>query len=195
MTPYYQSTPFYSNALSHGFHPHALDIDHSLESMDHEMRRIRHSMMHGFNNAAMHFVNQANRPGSLAEHRSMQNPVEMDADGNRSLKLSFDVHNFKPEEVEVSLDTKNRCINVEAKHESTNEDDKHSVKRHYMRSYYLPESVIDDVSKLELKSTMAHGALSIEAPLPKLSSTPQIEGKQGDAVEVHQPKDIPVKRV
>ena len=180
-----------------------VDVDRTLETMDQEMRRLRNAMMQNFNNASLQFVNQANRPGSFAEHRSMLNPVETDAEGNRCLKLSFDVHNFKPEEVEVSLDTKKRCLTVEAKHESKNEngDDQMSVKRHYVRSFYLPESVIDDVSKLELKSTMAQGALSIEAPLPKIQ-TARLEDKSKNnqltiqqQQQQQQPREIQVKRI
>merc|ERR1712137_1162767 len=59
-----------------------------------------------------------NRPGSLAEHRTMKNPVKQDSDGNRrKLKLKFDVRNFRAEEISVSLDIGKRCINVEGNHQ------------------------------------------------------------------------------
>merc|ERR1712063_33554 len=135
----------------------------------------------------MQLLEQAMRPGTLAEHQSLVNPVKQDANGNRQLQMTFDVRNFKPEEVQVTLDTKKRCISVEASHEE-HDDKKHSsVKRHYWRSVHLPEQVIDDVAKLELKSSLHNGTLSLEAPLPKVERK-QIEEKKG-------PTEISVKKV
>ena len=172
-----------------------MDVDRSLESMDNEMKRLRRTVEKNAIHNPLQLINQIQRPGSIAEHRSMMNPVVTDEKGNRQLRLKFDVRNFKPEEVEVTLDSSKRSVIVEAKHEETDKETNHSVKRHYWRSYYLPESVVDDVSKLELKSTMEKGNLTIESALPALPPPkPEENNKQSDLACL-EPREIKVKKI
>jgi len=108
------------------------------------------------------------RPASYLEHYSLVNPIRFDADGNRWLNCYFDLRSYKPEEVSVTLDTKNRFLNVEATHEV--KDKEHYIKRNYSRKVYIPEDLKIDLSKLELKSALNNeGLLCVEAALPRLS--------------------------
>lgn len=96
------------------------------------------------------------------------NPIHIDGEGNRALSCQFDMRSYKPEEVHVTLDSKNRTLNVDATHEV--KDKEHYVKRHYSRKVYIPEDVKVDLGKLELKSCLSNdGILHVEAPLPRLS--------------------------
>jgi HSP20 family molecular chaperone IbpA len=111
---------------------------------------------------------QPSRPASMLEHYSLTNPIRYDADGNRSLNCYFDMRSFKPEEVTVTLDSKNRTINVEAVHEV--KDKEHYIKRNYSRKVYIPEELKVDLTKIDLKSCLTNeGLLCVEAALPKLS--------------------------
>ena len=199
ITPYEQENarpsielPFSNDLLSLA---NVMDVDRSLESMDSEMKKLRHNVEKNTINNPLQLVNQIQRPGSFAEHRTMLNPVVIDQKGNRHLRLKFDVRNFKPEEVEVTLDSGKRSVIVEAKHEETDKNTNHSVKRHYWRSFYLPESMVDDVSKLELKSTMEKGTLSVETQLPALPPPPKYEEKKESALDFLKPREINVRKI
>lgn len=176
-----------------------LDYDRSLEAVDQEMKRLRRSMDQNFRQSqrqlASALTNLAARPGSLVEHRSMMNPIQTDAEGNRTLKCCFDMRAFKPEEVDVTLDTKNRCIKVEGKHEVKDDQSRHCIRRHYLRHFYLPEDAGIDFSNLELKSCMnGDGTLCIEAPLPKLPQVEQAKPQEKPPA-LAEPTPITVKKI
>ena len=198
LTPYDQQHrhPMMEWPFSHDYlsMANAMDVNRSLESMDNEMQRLRRNMERNVMHSPFHLVNQMHRPGSIAEHHTMMNPVVTDDKGNRRLKLNFDVRNFKPEEVEVTLDSGKRSVVVEAKHEETDKKTNHSVRRHYWRSFYLPESVIDDVSKLTIKSTMDRGNLTVESELPALPPPKYDESKQTELASL-EPREIKVRKI
>ena len=83
--------------------------------------------------------------------------------------MVFDLASFKPEEIRVTLYTKDKYIEVEATHD-VKDTKEHSVKRTYCRKYYFPSDLyVGDVSKLELKSYLTNeGQLFLEALLPHL---------------------------
>jgi len=110
------------------------------------------------------------RPMSVAEYWSFQNPIYIHpVDGSRLLHVTFDVKGFKPEEIKVEINSKERSINVECKHESKVEKE-HEVKRSYTRKFVIPEYYSVDLSKCEIKSHVsADGLLIVESVLPRLS--------------------------
>ncbi len=92
------------------------------------------------------------------EQWNIANPIVTDRDGRQKLKLTFDVRQFRPEE--ISVKTTDQNLTVYAKHQEESPDSK--VYREYNRQYLLPTSV-DPVT---LKSVMSpEGVLTIEAPV------------------------------
>lgn len=80
-------------------------------------------------------------------------------DGENQFQVDIDMDGFKPEDLNVDLDSRTGLVTVSAKHE-----DKASggfVARHFRRQYQLPESCNLD----QLQSTFSkEGVLMIEAP-------------------------------
>jgi len=128
------------------------------------------------------------RPMSVAEYWSFQNPIHIHpVDGSRLLHVTFDVKGFKPEEVKVEINSKERSINVECKHESKVEKE-HDVKRSYTRKFVIPEYYSVDLSKCEIKSHVtADGLLIVESVLPRLS----VEELKNLKEKVHTSKSTP----
>jgi len=110
------------------------------------------------------------RPMSVIEYWSLQNPIYIHpVDGSRMLHVCFDVKGFKPEEVKVEINSKERSINIECKHESKSEKE-HQVVRSFTRKFVLPEYYSVDLSKCEIKCHVtADGLLIVESVLPRLS--------------------------
>jgi len=110
------------------------------------------------------------RPMSIAEYWSFQNPIYTHpVNGSRLLHVTFDVKGFKPEEVKVEINSKERSIIVECKSESKVEKE-HDVKRSYTRKFFVPEYCCVDLSKCDIKSHVtADGLLIVESVLPCLS--------------------------
>jgi HSP20 family molecular chaperone IbpA len=153
------------------------NFDRTVRSMEHAMQRemmgMQREMEHMIKNVDRTYtsdlVHQPSRPASVMEHYSLMNPIRCDVEGNRWLNCCFDLRTFKPEEIAVTLNAKERCINVEANHEVRDSKD-HYIKRHYARKFFLPENINADLAKLELKSCLNNeGLLSIEAALPKIT--------------------------
>lgn len=97
--------------------------------------------------------------GGPMDYEDAIGTVEKDAEGKPVFKARFDVHDFKPEEVNVKMDADK--IQVHAKHESKTGGS--SVSREYSRSVNIPK----DIDPMNLQCTMSNdGILSIEAPLP-----------------------------
>jgi HSP20 family molecular chaperone IbpA len=133
------------------------------------MERDMHHMMHDFEKTFSSELNLLpSRPASMLESYSLANPIRCDAEGNRWLSCNFELRSYKPDEIKVTLDAKNRFLNVEAQHEV--KDKEHYVKRSYSRKVFIPEDVKVDLAKLDVKSCLSkEGVLSVEAALPKLS--------------------------
>jgi HSP20 family molecular chaperone IbpA len=111
---------------------------------------------------------QPSRPANLMEHCTLLQPIRVDHEGNRCLNCCFDLRGYKPEEINVTLNSKERCLNIEANHEIKHQQ--HYIKRHYSRKVRFPEDLKVDLSKLELKTCLNNeGLLCIEAALPRLS--------------------------
>jgi len=111
------------------------------------------------------------RPASMAEYWSLSNPIHFHpVDGSRMLHLCFDVKGFKPEEINVSVNVKERCFTVECKYDVKEKE--HTATRTYTRKFTLPAEYCCDLSKVEkeLKSCVtADGLLVIEALLPRMT--------------------------
>jgi len=110
------------------------------------------------------------RPVSVAEYWTLSNPIQIHPiDGSRKLQLCFDVLGFKPEEVNVSISTKDRTFTVECKYEVKEKE--HQAIRSYTRKYTIPSEYCVDLSKCELKSHVTvDGLLVIEGFLPRYTA-------------------------
>ena len=95
-----------------------------------------------------------------------ENPIITDRDGTRKLKLTFDVRQFKPEE--ISVKTTDQQLVVHAKHKEDSDTSK--VYREYNRQFLLPSSINPET----LKSILSpEGVLSIEAPVNPALDAPR----------------------
>jgi HSP20 family molecular chaperone IbpA len=119
--------------------------------------------------SSQEFSSEAKDSGADAPHRSelrtwldgFHSPLiqEGGADGNKALKLRFDVHQYKPEEIVVK--TVDNKLMVHAKHEE--KTDNRTVYREYNREFLLPKGTNPE----EIRSTLSKdGVLTVEAPLP-----------------------------
>jgi len=107
-------------------------------------------------------------PISPMEELKIENPYITDKDGNRKLKLDFDVRQFTPEEIQVK--TQDRQLCVHAKHEEKGEHGQ--VYREYQRYFLLP----DNLEPERLSSVLSpEGILSIEAPMPAIEAVKKAE--------------------
>ena len=95
-----------------------------------------------------------------------ENPIITDRDGTRKLKLTFDVRQFRPEE--ISVKTMDQQLVVQAKHKEDSESSK--VYREYNRKFLLPPSVNPETMKSILSP---EGVLSIEAPVNPALDAPR----------------------
>jgi HSP20 family molecular chaperone IbpA len=153
--------------------PYGGDFDRTFRTFNRDFNSMNRWMDRTFRNLERTFSSELNfqpsRPANMLEHYSLMNPIRIDAEGNRWLNCYFDMRSFKPEEVSVTLDSKNRFLNVEANHEVKDSKD-HYIKRSYSRKVYIPDDLKVDLSKLDLKSCLTNeGLLCVEAALPKLS--------------------------
>jgi len=107
-------------------------------------------------------------PMQPMQELKIDNPYVTDKDGNRKLKLDFDVRQFTPEEIQVK--TQDRQLCVHAKHEEKGEHGQ--VYREYQRYFLLP----DNLEPERLSSVLSpDGVLSIEAPMPALEAPKKTE--------------------
>jgi len=106
----------------------------------------------------------------MAEFFTFMNPIHISPmDGSRMLYLCFDVKGFKPEEIKVEINTKERVITVTATHDVKDKD--HSVTRNYVRKFVIPSEYLVDLSKCEIKSHLTFDSLlCIEGCLPKMTA-------------------------
>jgi len=93
----------------------------------------------------------------------------VDENGERKMKLEFNVKDYKPEEVKVKM-LGNNTLQVSAEHDEKNE--KGEVRRRlFLRQYRLPKGV--DVEHLR-PSLSKDGVLTIEAPAPGLAPSERL---------------------
>lgn len=90
-------------------------------------------------------------------------------------QVALDVHGYKPEELQVSVD--NNCLTMSGKHEERSKDGRNFVSRQFTRSFALPESV--DVQQLKSSLAADGRTLRIEAPVKQQA----LEGA---------PKEVPI---
>jgi HSP20 family molecular chaperone IbpA len=159
-------------------------FDTEMKKMEEEMSRFRHELM---NRESSSFIQKSSTTttsssetkdsGAEGPHRSelrtwldgFHSPLIQDsgADGSKALKLRFDVHNYKPEEIVVK--TVDNKLMVHAKHEE--KTDNRTVYREYNREFLLPKGTNPE----EIRSTLSKdGVLTVEAPLP----SPAIQGSE-----------------
>ncbi|XP_014227292.1 protein lethal(2)essential for life-like [Trichogramma pretiosum] len=79
-------------------------------------------------------------------------------------RVHLDVQQFKPEEIEVSVDEERRHLVIKAKHEEK-KDEHGLISRQFVRRYALPERAELDRVASEISSD---GVLTIQAPLKPL---------------------------
>lgn len=84
----------------------------------------------------------------------LQNPI-VEEDGTKKFKLEFDVRRFKPEDVKIATNAKERTLTIEAKREDENS------KFEYRRKITIPEGVKPTDITCKLRSD---GVLALEAP-------------------------------
>jgi len=93
---------------------------------------------------------------------SLQSPIVQDTeDGQRILKLKFDVAQYEPDEIVVR--TIDNRLTVHAKHEERSEN--RSVYREYNREFHLPDGT--DIEQIK-SSLSKDGILTVDCPLPQV---------------------------
>ena len=95
-----------------------------------------------------------------------ENPIITDRDGSRKLKLTFDVRQFRPDE--ISVKTVDQHLVVRAQHKEDSDTSK--VYREYNRQFLLPPSINPETMKSILSP---EGVLSIEAPVNPALDAPR----------------------
>jgi HSP20 family molecular chaperone IbpA len=96
----------------------------------------------------------------------LRSPLIKDESDGKTLRLRFDVAQYRPEEVTVKT-VDNRLL-VHAKHEEKSAS--RTVFREYNQEFMLPSGTNPEL----ISSTLStDGVLTVEAPLPQLS----IQGK------------------
>ncbi|CAJ0961739.1 unnamed protein product, partial [Mesorhabditis belari] len=110
------------------------------------------------------------------EQYRLTNPI-VEENGNQFLKLAFDVRRFKPEEVSISTNSKDRTITIEAKHE----DETSQIS--FTKKFMIPEGVT--VNEMTCRYD-EDGVLNLKAPYV----APKVETK---TIEKPEPKEIPIK--
>lgn len=161
-------------------------FDSEMKKMEEEMSRFRHELMNRESSSFLQKSSTTTTSSSEtkdsgadgpAAHKSelrtwldgFHSPLIQDSssDGCKALKLRFDVHNYKPEEIVVK--TVDNKLMVHAKHEE--KTDNRTVYREYNREFLLPKGTNPE----EIRSTLSKdGVLTVEAPLP----SPAIQGEK-----------------
>lgn len=96
---------------------------------------------------------------------NIKSPLIHDDSDGKTLRLRFDVSQYKPEEVNVK--TVDNRLMVNAKHEE--KSDQRTVYREYNQEFMLPRGTNPD---LITSSLSVDGILTVEAPLPAIEAPP-----------------------
>lgn len=107
--------------------------------------------------------------------RPLHNQQLQVQNNNNNFQVALDVHGYKPEELQVSVD--NNCLTMSGKHEERSKDGRNFVSRQFTRSFTLPDTV--DIEQLKSSLAADGRTLRIEAPVKKQA----IEDK---------PKEVPI---
>ncbi|OTF77562.1 Heat Shock Protein 20-like protein [Euroglyphus maynei] len=106
------------------------------------------------------------KPATKTTHwlDDLNSPLVQDSpDGNKVLKLRFDVTQYAPEEIVVKTIDNRLQVSVHAKHEEKSENK--SVYREYNREFLLPKGTNPELIRSSLSKD---GVLTVESPLPAL---------------------------
>ena len=93
--------------------------------------------------------------------RPLTNQQLQVSSNKNNYQVALDVHGYKPEELQVSVD--NNCLTMSGKHEERSKDGKNFVSRQFTRSFTLPDTV--DVEQLKSSLAADGRTLRIEAPV------------------------------
>ncbi|CAK9304698.1 unnamed protein product [Gordionus sp. m RMFG-2023] len=157
------------------------DMDRELKRFEDQFRRWNRELLNSWENhsksSSLPTQNQDKKGISLFNSSVGNKSLEseqtyVDKDGNKNLKLSFDVANFKPEDIKVKID--NKCISITAKNHIKSE--KGTIYREFYREYLLPEDVDNDNIKSHLSP---NGTLMLEVPYKH-----QLKSGKGEHVEI-----------
>lgn len=108
------------------------------------------------------------RPARMAlRDPSSDLPVEVKEDGSRTYRQHYAVAGCEPENVKVSIEDK--IITIKAKGEYEGRDGSRSIREHTL-SFTLP----DEVDPEKVRTYLADGYLTIEAPLPPVEPKKQV---------------------
>lgn len=156
------SRSFWHNRPGYLPTPIGREFEKKMNQMQHEFDRVINSCEFSFESSLQFnslvsafwrpFVD--NQHPSVVETYRIRNPIVED-NGVKKFKLEFDVRRFKPEDVKISTDAKNKTLTIEAKYA----DD--SSKFEYQRTITIP----DGVTPADLTCTYkSDGILLLEAP-------------------------------
>lgn len=168
---------FSRNPLSSKIPPqlHHHDIDRNISftsadiwsEMDRMERQMNRLVERSFGRDWMWPTYTMTRPARLAQQDTSEYlPVDVNEDGSRTYRQHYLVAGCEPENVKVSID--GRMITIRAKGEHQSNGSK-SVREHTL-SYTLPEEVDPE----KVRTYLANGYLTIEAPLPPVEPTKQV---------------------
>lgn len=106
------------------------------------------------------------QPRLAARDTSDYLPIEVNEDGSRMYRQHYAVTGIEPENVKVTIEDK--MITIKARGESESNGSK-SIREHTL-SYTLP----DEVDPEKVRTYLADGYLTIEAPLPPVEPRRQV---------------------
>lgn len=140
-------------------------FDSEMRRMEDEMNKFRSELMNRESNffettSSSTTNNSLSRaPPQPSQNNDISSPlIQCNDDGNKCLKLRFDVASYSPEEIIVK--TVDNKLMVHAKHEE--KTDTKSVYREYNREFLLPKNVNPESIRSSLSKD---GVLSVEAPI------------------------------
>src|SRR5271156_6211772 len=126
----------------------------------------------------LHFSTHASNDAALNKPRydpyldNIKSPLIRDESDGKTLRLRFNVNQYRPEEVTVKT-VDNRLL-VQAKHEEKSAQK--TVFREYNQEFMLPRGTNPEA----ITSTLSmDGILTVEAPLPALEGGGQNQGRIG----------------
>ena len=116
-----------------------------------------------------------------------QNPTEgifrvVEEDGKKKVRVHFDAHDIKPEDIEVK--SSGNRLEIHAKTEE--KSDYHHLYQEFSRTFTLPEGVKAE----ELTCNFEDGLLTLEAPY----TPPAIEGQETKKIDIKREEREPVRK-
>lgn len=139
------------------------DIWSEMDRMERQMNRL---VERSFGRDWMLPSTAWSRQPRLAQSTSDYLPIEVNEDGSRMYRQHYAVTGIEPENVKVTIEDK--TITIKARGESESNGSK-SIREHTL-SYTLP----DEVDPEKVRTYLADGYLTIEAPLPPVEPRRQV---------------------